>query len=288
MLRAIVVRSLLVVCVLSAFAAAQKREISWSDQERPIVEKMRTLRKTSDEVRGGVTRALAREVRALAAGENKVMLATNLASLSTEGDFGMETLQEVANTLAGALRETPQPDKDGEPSYSYTALAQLVRYEGVHTDLQVPQYAAAMARLEKADEVRANLDFTLTDLEGKTWSLKALKGKVVVVNFWATWCPPCNKELPDMQALYEQHKDKGLVVLAITDEDRAKIVPFVEKRKLTYPILLDNGRKVNDAFQIDGIPKTFVYDRQGKLVAQAIDMRTRDQFKRMLAKAGVQ
>ena len=68
----------------------------------------------------------------------------------------------------------------------------------------------------------------------------------------------------------------------------AKVVPFVSERKIAYPVLLDPGRKVNELFQVDGIPKSFVYDRSGKLVAQSIDMRTQRQFLEMLAQAGLQ
>jgi len=107
------------------------------------------------------------------------------------------------------------------------------------------------------------------------------------VNFWATWCPPCRKEMPDLETLYTQFKEQGLVILAISDEDAAKVKPFVAKQKVTYPILLDPGRKVNELFEVVGIPKTFIYDRDGELVAQSIDMRTRKQFLEMLGQAGL-
>ena len=72
------------------------------------------------------------------------------------------------------------------------------------------------------------------------------------------------------------------------DEEAAKVAPFITERKISYPVLLDPGRKVNEAFAVEGIPKSFVYDRDGKLVAQSIDMRTRSQFQQMLAQAGLQ
>jgi peroxiredoxin len=93
--------------------------------------------------------------------------------------------------------------------------------------------------------------------------------------------------MPDLQALYDQFKDQGLVILGISDEDATKVRPFIAGQKVTYPILLDPGRKVNDLFHMDSIPKSFVYDRSRKLVSQSIDMRTRRQFLEMLARAGL-
>jgi peroxiredoxin len=77
------------------------------------------------------------------------------------------------------------------------------------------------------------------------------------------------------------------VILGISDEGEGKVRPFITDRKVSYPVLLDKGRKVNDLFRVESIPKSFLYDRQGKLVAQAIDMRTRSQFLEMLAQAGL-
>jgi peroxiredoxin len=269
-----------------AFAADDK--VVWSDQEKPIVDQLRGLRKLPDDVRARTTKDLALQIRQLPASPNKLRLAGGLASLSTEGDFGHDTLQEVANTLAAALREQPQPGKNGEPGSLYVELASLARYEHVQALVDAPQFAAAMAKLEADDAKRRQADFTLTDLQGKAWTLKDLRGKVVLLNFWATWCPPCRKEMPDLESLYLKFKDEGFVVLAISDEDSAKVGPFLSERSITYPVLLDPGRKVNEQFQIEGIPKSFVYDRSGKLVAQSIDMRTQTQFLEMLAQAGLQ
>ncbi len=267
---------------------AQKQEIVWSAQEKPIAEQIHGLRKLPDDVRATTTRELALQIRQLPATPNKLRLATGLANLSTEGDFGHQTLQEVATTLADTLRQQPVLDEKGQPAAPYVELAQLVRYEHVQTSLDVPQFKAAMAKLEADDQRRQTLDFTLTDLQGKTWSLRDLKGKVVLVNFWATWCPPCRKEMPDLNTLYQRFKDQGFVILAISDEEADKVKPFIAERNISYPVMLDPGRKVNEQFQVEGIPKSFVYDRDGKLVAQSIDMRTQKQFLEMLGQAGLQ
>ncbi len=266
-------------------SSARQNKIVWNDQEKPIAQQIGTLRSLPDDVRARTTKQLALQIRQLPAGAHKLTLANALANLSTEGDFGRDTLQEVTTTLAEALREHPVPEEKGQPAAPYIELAQLVRYEHMRAASDSPAFSAAMAKLESDDERRQHVDFTLTDLEGKTWTLSELRGKVVVVNFWATWCPPCRKEMPDLEALYDHFKGQGLIVLAISDEDAAKVRPFIAERPVTYPILLDPGRKVNDVFRVEGIPKTFVYNREGKLVAQSIDMRTRKQFLGMLAEA---
>ena len=300
-------RLLFVLLIQSAFGQANK--VVWSADEKPLADQIHGLRSLADDVRAETTKNLAIKIRQLPATENKTRLAIGLANLSTEGDFGHATLQEVATTLAETLKERPLPwpkQKDAEPAdgkapsaseshaaspepaSAYLELASLVRYEHVDAFLDSDQYRAAIARLEADDRKREHVDFSLKDLSGKTWTFSELRGKVVLVNFWATWCPPCRKEMPDLEALYTRFAPSGLVILGISDEDTAKVEPFIRDRKVTFPVLLDPGRKVNEAFIVEGIPKSFVYDRDGKLVSQSIDMRTQKQFLEMLSKAGMQ
>jgi peroxiredoxin len=261
---------------------AQKKEVVWSEREKPIVEQLKNIRKLADDVRAETTRDLALQIRQLPVVPNKLILAEWLAGRATEGDFGHDTLQEVATTLTDAVRE--QPPEEQSP---YLELASLARYEHMNVQLYSRQYSEAMAKLEAGDHKRSEANFTLTDLSGKTWTLRDLRGKVVLLNFWATWCPPCRKEMPDLETLYQRFAPQGLVILGISDEDAGKVKPFIEQQRISYPVLLDPGRKVNEQFQIDGIPKTFIYDREGKIVAQSIDMRTQKQFLEMLAQAGI-
>lgn len=277
-----------VIMLLTPLAGQAQSRIAWTNEEKPIVQQLSGLRGLSDEQRTGATRQLAVQIRNLMAGDHKVILANALASRSTEGDFGHDVLQEVTSTLEQALREHPEPGRTNEAQSPYLELAELVRYEHMRASLDDPAFTAALARLEIADKARQEANFALDDLQGTKWKLKDMRGKVVLVNFWATWCPPCRKEMPSLERLYQRFSGHGLVILAISEEDPDKVRPFIGKMNITFPVLLDPGRKVNDLFQVEGIPKTFIYDREGKLAAQSIDMRTDKQFLEMLAVAGIQ
>ena len=256
-----------------------------SEADKAILDQLRTLRNVPDAERGAVTKRLALQIRDVPVdGGRRLSLANSLANLATEGDFGPDALQTVATTLSVALRDTPAAYRS--PG-NFDELAQLVRYEHLEGALDLPEFRKAMDQLDAEDQRRQAADFTLTDLTGQSWTLKSLRGKVVLVNFWATWCPPCRKEMPDLDALYGRFQGQGLVILAISDEDAAKVKPFIAERRFTYPILLDPGRKVHELFSVQGIPKSFVYDRQGKLAAEAIDMRTMGQFLALLERAGM-
>ena len=269
---------------LPLFAQSSQRP-KFSPQEQPIYDQIRTLRKTPDAERGPLTRRLALQIRDLPKTGQRLSLAGGLANLATEGDFGKDTLQEVATTLAAALRDTPPPDSAGPAPYA--TLAQLVYYEHVNASLDTPQFAAAVEQLKADDRARQDADFTLTDLSGRAWHLKELKGKVVLLNFWATWCPPCRKEMPDLEKLYQRFAAQGFVILAISDEEADKVKPFIADARYTYPVLLDANGEVGKRFRVVGIPKNFVFNRDGKLVAQSIDMRTERQFLDMLTAAGL-
>lgn len=93
--------------------------------------------------------------------------------------------------------------------------------------------------------------------------------------------------MPDLDTLYQRYKKSGLVVLAISNENTGVVKAFLADHKVSYPVLLDPGQKVNKLFRVEGIPKSYLYDRQGNLVAQAIDMRTQTQFLEMLGHAGL-
>ena len=274
------------VVALAGLAAAQLQGPN-KDEER-ILHQLRTLRTVADDRRPGVTRELAAAIRNLAVSEVRVSLASTLANLSTEGDAGRETLQAVGDTLAQALADLkPAPGSKGKPG-RYEPLARLARYEGVRVTVDDPEYREAIRRFEETDRQRERAMFSLKDLNGKNWALKDLRGKVVLMNFWATWCPPCRKEMPDMEALSKRFQERGLVVLAISDEEEGVVRKYIRENPYSYPILLDRDKATAKRYAVGGIPVSFVYDREGKLVATAVDQRTERQFLEMMGKAGLQ
>ena len=255
--------------------------------EASIITQLKGLRAVPDPQRPAATVKIATDIDTLPPGPKKLGLADSLTHLSTEGDPGHATLQAVANTLAKALAESPAAPKADEIPMPYMDLAKLVRYEHITTTLTDPLLAKADAQLQANDADIAKADFTLKDLHNKKWTLSELHGKIVLVNFWATWCPPCRKEMPDLDAIYAHFQSQGLVILSLSDEDPFKVNSFIGPTGYHPPVLLDTGGKVAKQFHVDGIPKSFVFDREGKLVAQSIDMRTQRQFLTMLAAAGL-
>jgi peroxiredoxin len=107
-------------------------------------------------------------------------------------------------------------------------------------------------------------DFRLVDLDGKSQSLSQYRGKVVLVNFWATWCKPCTTEMPAMQTTYDKLREKGFVVLAINElEDEAKVREHIKQHGHTFPVLMDRDNKVANQFGVFGLPVSVFIDEKG-------------------------
>src|SRR5579864_1159237 len=155
---------ILIPLLVVVISLAAEKQPSWSEQEKPIAEQIAKLRSLPDDVRAHITRDLALQIRQLPASANRLRLAMGLANRATEGDFGHDTLQEVATTLESAIREQHSKQKD-----SYLELASLVRYEHLNASVESPEFSSAISKLEVQDRERENANFTLTDLNGKTW-----------------------------------------------------------------------------------------------------------------------
>jgi peroxiredoxin len=252
--------------------------------EKAIKYQLEDLRSLSAEKRPAATIKLAADITALPAGPKKVELANNLANLVTEGDQGAEALQAVADALSQALAQSPVAAKNDQPPAPYIELATLVRYKNVTASLKDPLFVKAGQILAANDAEIEKADFTLKDLHGKKFTLSELRGKIVLINFWATWCPPCRLEMPDLDWIYTHFQSQGLVVLSITDESAFDVGPFIARAGYHFPVLIDTDKKVHKLFHIEGIPKTFIINRDGKLVGEGIDQCTQRQFLDMLGR----
>jgi len=119
-------------------------------------------------------------------------------------------------------------------------------------------------------------DFTLPDMAGKNQQLSDYRGKVIFLNFWATWCKPCKEEMPSMQVLWDNLKKEDFVMLAIS-MDRVtttkEISPFVENLKLTFPILTDSWGQTDKRYKLMGVPETYIIDQDGVLREKVIGPR---------------
>lgn len=106
-------------------------------------------------------------------------------------------------------------------------------------------------------------DFTLTSIDGEEFTLSGLKGQVVLIDFWATWCPPCERSIPIFAALYNKYHEKGFTVLGISREDKARLTAYREENNIPYPILIDN-KNVTKTYQVEAIPTIIFIDKTGK------------------------
>jgi len=145
-----------------------------------------------------------------------------------------------------------------------------------------PQQAASQISPEAVQAFRsANIqilnqtltprDFSLPLLNGGNVSLSDYRGKVVILNFWATWCPPCRDEMPSMENLYQRFHDNGLEILAVDLGEDVRIVSqFIQFYGYTFPVLMDRSSRVGSLYGIASIPTSFIIDREGKIIARIV------------------
>lgn len=116
-------------------------------------------------------------------------------------------------------------------------------------------------------------DFTLSDVSGKKVTLSEFRGKVVLLEFWATWCPPCKDAVPEINKIYEKYKNKGVQVLAISVDQGGdvalKLNSFVKEHQVNYPVLIDD-KKVNVSYGVTNVPVAFIIDKEGKVAKKHV------------------
>jgi peroxiredoxin len=118
-------------------------------------------------------------------------------------------------------------------------------------------------------------DFAVTDLDGRAVRLSALRGRVVLLNVWTTWCAPCREEMPSLDRLHARLRERAFTLLAVSqdEEGRRAVEPFVQQTRLSFPVYLDPEHQVGDRYGVWGYPETFVIDRNGIVVERVIGPR---------------
>jgi thiol-disulfide isomerase/thioredoxin len=139
----------------------------------------------------------------------------------------------------------------------------------------------AEARAAKGDIGSAAPEWSLPGLDGKKVKLSDFKGKVVILDFWATWCPPCREEIPSFIQIQKDYADKGVVVvgIALDEEGESAVKPFAKKQGINYPIVMDKTSKTGDLYGgVEGIPTTFIIGADGKIVAKHVGLTSKEEF----------
>lgn len=146
----------------------------------------------------------------------------------------------------------------------YVAIALVIALGAAWTWFnRLPEIAATPTRAQPHTGFAAP-NFALTSTQGESFTIADLKGKVVLVNFWATWCPPCRAEMPAIDAAYRANKDAGFVVLAVDQMESADVVnAFGAKYNLSFPLLLDSDGAINRQYLVSALPTSFFVDRRG-------------------------
>lgn len=176
--------------------------------------------------------------------------------------------------LAGLKNTIPQTTADNaNTTVKETTTTQKSPSETSHKTTTSSDESTT-SETEKTDNSKAatyNNDFTLKDLNGKEVSLSDFAGNIVVLNFWATWCPPCKAEIPDFVEVYNAYKDKGVSFLGVSlDEDFNALVNFVSDYKINYTILHDSNSAVSNYWAIEAIPTTYFLDEEGNVLDSVV------------------
>ncbi len=133
---------------------------------------------------------------------------------------------------------------------------------------------APLALIRPAKKTVAK-EFALPGPKGSVVKLRDFRGKVVLLNFWATWCLPCVEEMPAIEQLYQRYRERGLVVLAVSEDTEGEkvVTPFLQEHTLTFPVAYDSKMNVAELYQMLGLPSTYLINREGQIVAAALGPR---------------
>jgi thiol-disulfide isomerase/thioredoxin len=191
--------------------------------------------------------------------------------------FGGKVEQTEEFTLERALRDPTLPDTLWA-FHPAPNLREVAEFEPPATTTQRVSPLAG----------KPAIDFTLKDLAGRPHSLKRLRGKVVLLDFWATWCGPCRMTMPQVAKIHERYKGRGVEVMSVNVGETAdKAAAYIKKNGYAFTTLLDGDNRVSSQYQVDGIPTLVVIDRAGTVSDYMVGVRDETALKEALRKAGV-
>ena len=202
---------------------------------------------------------------------NLVLKAVQFDKLSGEGTNALET--EITTTFRKAESNPSIPDS----TFAFKPPADAKEVEA----FRKPRPVAIEIGSEAAD-------FQLKDLEGREIQLKSLRGSVVLLNFWATWCGPCRLEMPVIEKLHQQLHGKGLRVFGVNDEEIDTIREYIAEHEYSFPTLVDTDQQAMNLYRIRGIPTMVVIDREGKIAQYRLGLSREGDLRSWLRKAGIE
>jgi len=156
--------------------------------------------------------------------------------------------------------------------FSFCSLFTILFLLVLHTPVEGAKTLFEKAGIQPIKGKPMAPHFSLDNLDGKKVELKQYRGKIVFLNFWATWCGPCKEEMPSMEALYQKFKERGFAFLAISVDydEKKKVKEFMDKHHYTFPVLIDPRSLTLDLYKVREIPTTILIDKKGKMVGKAI------------------
>ncbi|MFC1496372.1 TlpA family protein disulfide reductase [Candidatus Margulisiibacteriota bacterium] len=150
-------------------------------------------------------------------------------------------------------------------------IIMLIIYSSQQNQQVINKDQAISPKSQTQQSQKVAPDITVEDFNGKKVKLSDFRGKVVMLNFWATWCPPCRKEMPSMELLYDGMKDEDFVMMAVSmGEEKAKVKKFIDDNDYTFPVYLDKNRKASAKYSVTGIPTTLLIDKNGKIAYKKV------------------
>jgi thiol-disulfide isomerase/thioredoxin len=216
---------------------------------------------------------------------------TGVITLWIDKDLKIQRKMSMVGTMQGGPITTP------------IEVKQTMTNRAVKLDLDLPDSLFAFTPPEGAKEVpdfalaptktpnmvgKAAPAFRVTSLAGENFDLAGLKGKTVLLDFWATWCGPCRKEMPTMEKIHQEFKAKGLVIVGLNvGEDRGTVEKFLKTAKVTYPIALTVDTDVTSAFEVTAYPTYVVIDREGNIAGYQVGSAGEAALRETLAKGGI-